>query len=159
MVNDKNILILKKQKVLKNILLFYSKNKVSFFLFMIILLLQLPFSKENDIIYPEINLIMEGPGTKQIFSYSIDTIQKYVSEVIVNGINKTDICLKNCELKDNINNISIIFKKNVETCRNMFYNSSFILEIDLSKFDVSSVTDMSGMFCGCSRLTSINFKN
>ena len=156
MVDEKNSNFQTKLKASKNFVLFNNKNKIAFISFLIILLLQFSISKENA---GEIYLVMAGPGTKQIFYYDRNTVQRYVSEVFVNGINKTNVCLNDCELEDNINNITIIFKQKVQTFRSLFYNSSYIIEIDLSKFDASIVTDMRYMFKGCTRLTSVNFKN
>ena len=41
----------------------------------------------------------------------------------------------------------------------MFYGLTDILEIDLSNFDSSKVTNMIRLFQGCTLLTSINLKN
>ena len=42
------------------------------------------------------------------------------------------------------------------TCSGMFYNIQEIVEIDLSQFDSSEVTDMSSMFDTCTFLNRIN---
>ena len=47
----------------------------------------------------------------------------------------------------------------INNCYGMFQNCKDIVEIDLSHFDASHVTDMGYMFSGCSSLTSINFTN
>ena len=53
----------------------------------------------------------------------------------------------------------IIWYNKLTTCQRMFYNLSNIINIDLSKFDSSLVTDMTQMFTYCFSLNSINMEN
>ena len=66
---------------------------------------------------------------------------------------------KKCNLEDNINNITIIFDDDINSCENMFKDLLNIKEVDLSNFDASKVTSMLSMFNGCNYLEKITFGN
>ena len=80
-------------------------------------------------------------------------------------INSMSVNEKIIEKRNNVytdkyrNIVKIIFGANINNCNGMFQNCKDIVEIDLSHFDASQVTDMGYMFKGCSSLTSINFTN
>ena len=61
------------------------------------------------------------------------------------------------EKKENI--IIIKFNTTLITSEKMFYGLTNLLEVDLSKFESSSVTSIFKMFQKCTSLTSINFNN
>ena len=103
----------------------------------------------------EIHLIIKGKGNQiilnEMFYYKPD-------EVIINGaFNNT--CKNTCELKKEINEITLIFNEEIRSCENMFYNLINIKEVDLSKFDASKVTKMNSMFHDCKMLKKITFGN
>ena len=104
----------------------------------------------------EIHLVVKGKGNKQILYSGFNTDP---SEVIVNGLSKGDSCKKTCYLEQVINNVTRKFDKIIKSCDNMFYNLENIIEIDLSYFNASEVTDMKGMFNHCKNLEKINFGN
>ena len=81
-----------------------------------------------------------------------------ISEVWVNGAKKDD-CDKTCYLEKGLNNVTIKFDDQLETCRNMFNNLGNLKEIDLSYFDTSKVKDMNSMFYDCKNLEKINLGN
>ena len=85
----------------------------------------------------EIHLVVKGKGNKQILYSGFNTAP---SEVIVNGISKGDTCKTLCDLDEDINNVTLIFDKKINSCNWMFYNLENIIEIDLSYFDASEVT-------------------
>ena len=58
-----------------------------------------------------------------------------------------------------INNITLIWESKLDTLENVFESIENIIEVDLSKFDSSEITNMSGMFNGCINLQYINFNN
>ena len=68
---------------------------------------------------------------------------------------------KNCNLYMNKyrNIIKIEINPNINNCFGMFQDCKDIVEMDLSHFDASHVSNMGNMFSGCSSLTSINFTN
>ena len=55
------------------------------------------------------------------------------------------------------NNITLVYNNKVSNCRSMFYDVREAVEIDLTNFDTSSVTDMGYMFGSCYKLEKINF--
>ena len=79
-------------------------------------------------------------------------------QVQVNGQIK-DSCIKSCDLENEINNITLIFRGEINSCVNMFNDLSNIIEIDLSNFSTSKVTNMNSMFKGCVNLKKIVFGN
>ena len=103
----------------------------------------------------EINMIINGTNNKNILN---DSFIYNFSEIKING--KDVICNnKNCNLNDNLNNITIRFNEEIKTCENMFNNLDNIIEIDLSNFDASKVTNMHAMFSNCINLKKIIFGN
>ena len=104
----------------------------------------------------KIHLVIKGSGNQKILSsdFSLEP-----SQVIVNGITKTDSCKKICNLDKNYNNITLIFDYQIETCNSMFDGLRNITEIDLSNFDASKVTDFHWMFSTCSGMQKITFGN
>ena len=103
----------------------------------------------------EIYLVVQGSGTKSLLYQNFYTEP---TEVYVNG-NKRDNCKKTCELTDDLNNITLIFNQEINSCKKMFYGLYDIIEIDLSNFDSSKVTSMKSMFRYCEYLKKINFGN
>ena len=57
------------------------------------------------------------------------------------------------------NTITLKWKNEIKSTSYLFYNCSDIMEIDLSNFNSSLVTDMSYMFYGCRSLISLNLSN
>ena len=102
----------------------------------------------------EINLVIKGKGIKQILNNNFYTEP---SEVLVNGISKDSSCRKTCDLDEDKNNITLIFENQIKSCYQMFYNLENIIEIDLSFFDFSEVTNMNGMFRESKNLEKIKF--
>ena len=73
------------------------------------------------------------------------------SKVIING----EIILssiRSYEFENDINNVTIIFDKLLESCEKMFDGLSYIILIDLSNLDTSNVTNMNSMFNQCINL-------
>ena len=121
-------------------------------------------SKEQKLFYLKINLVSEiflkinGNGEQQLLnSYIINT----PDEIYVNGV-YTSSKVNKVTVTENKNNIKLVWYSPVTTCKYMFRGLSNIIEIDLSKFDSSSLTEIECMFCDCTSLTLIdltNFKN
>ena len=103
----------------------------------------------------EIHLVIQGNGNQNIIS---DNFNILPSEVLINGI-KDESCQKICNLEGDKNNITLKFESQIETCKDMFKSLNNIIEIDLSYFDTSKVTDISYMLSSCSNLEIINFGN
>ena len=62
-------------------------------------------------------------------------------------------------LNNEINDIKIIFNNPISTANKMFYQGENIIEINLTKFDTSQVTNMNSMFSSCSSLISLDLSN
>ena len=151
--------ILKKNNIYISFLLL-----ISFIYFFFPLSKQKTIRKLNSI--SEISLVINGTGDQKIFNNISQRVgTKYCQfsnisdKIIINGVlqNYTDYYVYN--LRNQINNITLIWNYQPLDCSVMFSGLSNIIKIDLSKFDSSKVTDMRGMFNGCSSLTSINFNN
>ena len=103
----------------------------------------------------EINMIIQGEGELNILNSGFNSEP---SEVIVNGESKPN-CKKSCQFENDLNNVTIKFNTQIESCKNMFYGIKSIIEIDLSKFDASKVINMKKMFRECTNLKKITFGN
>ena len=157
MVKDKQIFNQAKKIKNPNIYLNYNKNLIFFFYYLNFIYLSLLISGQNIIAYSQINLIIEGNGTQQIFN---PKSQEISFNLTVNGIDKGYIQHRHAyDFEDYLNNITIKFNESITNCSQMFFDSKNIILIDLSNFDASNVIDMRGMFYGCSKLTSIDLTN
>ena len=96
----------------------------------------------------EINMIIQGEGEQNILNSGFNSEP---SEVIVNGMSQPN-CKKSCQFENSLNNVTIKFNTQIESCKNMFYKINCIIEIDLSKFDASKVISMYGMFGECTTI-------
>ena len=101
--------------------------------------------------FSEIHLVIKGSGEQKLLydSFSIEP-----SEVLVNEI-KDDSCKKICNLPEEINNVTLRFNREINSCYRMFYSLINLIEMDLSNFDFSKVTSMNSMFGDCKK----SFKN
>ena len=144
------------RKIKKNYLPFYKFILIILKMILVDLITAKKVRKINKF-YSEINLVVKGSGTQSLLSNSFSQIP---SEVYINGISK-DIssCNKTCILDENINNITLKFNEDIETCSNMFYNCENITYIDLSHLDASKIISMRNMFNRCTNLEEINFGN
>jgi len=100
----------------------------------------------------EITLKVIGTGIKKILSESYPFPSNiYLDDELYENIIDfyyVNLTEPNSEIKMEWNNTII------NSTKSMFYNCTEIVEIDMTKFDTSSVTDMSEMFLLCS---SLNF--
>ena len=114
----------------------------------------------------EITIVILGPGIQSILSEeSIDFPEKSClfdslpTEIIVNDNPVVEISKRIYDLNEGKNTIIMKWNYEITNCCGMFYNLTNIIEIDLSKFDSSSVKDMRAMFQGCTSLTSLNLNS
>ena len=109
----------------------------------------------------EITLKVKGIGIKNILSTSYSNTYPNPSKIYLNNIlieNLVDFHYINIEEVDS--EIKIEWSNtNIYSIKGMFYNCKEILEIDMTKFDTSLVTDMSEMFAFCYSLKSLNVSN
>ena len=113
------------------------------------------YNKNIKIYFSEINLIIKGNNEQNILSeeFSLEPDQVFVNGVLNNS------CKKTCFLNNELNNIVIIFEKKIESCKNLFKSLDNLIEVDLSNFDTSKVTNMDCMFDNCPNLKKITFGN
>ena len=79
-------------------------------------------------------------------------------EIYINEINQSEI--KSFYIFNQTGNeIKLIWKNIINSTACMFSGCNKIIEIDLSNFDTSLVTDMKYMFLECKSLTSLNLSN
>ena len=137
------------------------------FLFIILCIFTL-FSKANSLrriqleeIYCDsvIILTIRGSGIQNIISEDANDIPLPQSlKINNNNINSSDIS-KTQYLPDENNIVIMAWASPLITCRNMFKGLYNIIEIDLSNFDFSLVTDIGSFFDWCTSLQSINMNN
>ena len=107
----------------------------------------------------EVNLVIKGNNNRQNLVSQLFYLTP--SEVIINGVKKEDCSnRKYCYLANNVlNNVTIKFNKNINSCKSMFDGLENIIEIDLSNLDISQVTTMENMFNNCKNIIKIDFGN
>ena len=93
----------------------------------------------------EIHLIIQGNGNQSLLN---EKFENEPSEVFVNGILQDNSCKKFCYLGEDINNITLIYNSQLETCNSMFKNINNMIEIDLSLADISNIKSLVSMFDG-----------
>ena len=99
----------------------------------------------------EITLKIKGNGTQDIiYPWGTPT----PSQIYINGELQSTTG-KSVSLEKEENTIRMIFNSAFTSCANFFAYMNNIVEVDLSKFDASSITDMGNMFKSCSALTSL----
>ena len=137
-----------------NIINFFNQNIIIFRLYFLIILLYFNFIS-SVLTRSEIYLTIEGKGNQSILN---DTFYKEPSQVLVEGKGDNS-CKKTCNLINDLNNITLIFDEEINSCENMFYGLNNLIMIDLSKFNTSKVKNMNSMFYGCTSLIKITFGN
>ena len=122
-------------------------------------------SKINKIIIfysYEITLKVKGTGIKNILSFSSSFIYPCPSKIYLNNElvqNIQDCHYINITESDTEIKIGWVNNLIINSTKNLFYNCTEIIEIDMTKFDTSLVTDMSSMFSQCYSLKSLNVSN
>ena len=125
-------------------------------------------SFEKDKIYKiikyyshEITLKVKGKGKKNILSGSSPYIYPCPSNIYINK--KLSQAITDChylDITESESEIKLIWNNNnIKSTKGMFHNCKDIIEIDMTKFDTSLVTDMSYMFALCESLKSLNVDN
>ena len=146
-------------------LLSYNSKLYSYY-FIIIVFIILMGNKVNS--YSEITIKVKGTGDQTIISGSksyclsdgtCNTFDYIPNEIYVNNELQNYQGFQVYGLTEEINAIKLVFYDTITNCISMFNQLENIIEVDLSKFDTSSVTNMYRMFCGCHYLTSINLSN
>ena len=113
----------------------------------------------------EIKITVNGKGNQRIFSSAFNLLlynydkNYYPYYIYINDAFQNYFDTIVYDLQNEINDIKIIFNYKLLSCKSMFNSLKNIINIDLSIFDSSKVTDMNGMFAYCDSLEFINFNN
>ena len=128
-------------------------------LLLFILVTPLPSNKLNiiELYFSKIKLIIKGVGPKYVIGKGFEEIY-YPNEIYING-NKQEIVSYNYTLNQTENFVELIWYKNINYAKYIFNQCSDIIEIDLSEFNSSLITNMAYMFTDCISLKLINFSN
>ena len=118
-------------------------------------------SKEKKLYFRKINLVSEivmkikGNGEQEILN---SYISNKPDEIYINGV-YTSTKVNKVNTIENENTIKMVWNSPLTSCSFMFYGLTNIIEIDLSKFDSSSITEMVSMFNDCTSLILIDLSN
>ena len=112
--------------------------------------------------YSNITLRVNKTGNVKILgikSVSTDKLPPMPESIYINGKKQTGEVNTNYILNKTDNYITLIWNSVLDSTKNLFYECSDIIEIDLSNLITSSVTDMRYMFYKCSNLMSLDLSN
>ena len=112
---------------------------------------------ENDInkkIYFLDNIDFEDSNGIKHYHDNLKELNKDNTELYING-NKKEYKKYFIPEKEGIYTILLKFNISITDCSYMFYNCEKIINIDLSHFDTTNVTNMSRMFSSCHSLKSL----
>ena len=135
-------------------------NKKNIFMITIIMIFfNLLSQSYNKIEYKfsNVSLKIRGPGNEYILSPHFNS-NNYPNIIYINE--NQNFTITNRYYFNEINNtVNLIWNNSIDSSYRMFQGCSNIIEIDLSNFDTSKLTNMSSMFNGCSQLYSLNLSN
>ena len=103
----------------------------------------------------QITLKITGNGEERLINHAFSS---KISQVSVDGISKPD-CNDICSITGSSIPVIIEFSTDITSCAEMFIDQTNIVEVDLSLFDTSKVTEMNSMFKNCQILEKITFGN
>ena len=110
--------------------------------------------------FSNITLRVKGPGLKKIFCSDTQRFSTdYYPHSIYIGNNKMDPVNFEYDFISTENVVKLVWNNKINNCIYMFTDCTDILEVDLSEFDSSEVTQINNMFRGCTSLISVNFDN
>ena len=104
----------------------------------------------------EINIkyITEEKGKESIFGYKFVENNKNNIELKINGTKSK--LIKEFELNNGENNITIVIKNKITNLEDMFYKCNKLYNINELKYlNTTDITNFKGMFCGCYSITDI----
>ena len=131
---------------------YYTLNYLTF-KFRLIFLFSILFIQQSG--HSEIKLVIQGEGELYFLN---SQFYRDPSEVIINGVSQPS-CNKSCQFASGLSNVTIKFDEPLESCERMFDWLHNIVEIDLSNFDASKVTNMYRMFSDCVNVEKIYLGN
>ena len=101
----------------------------------------------------QITLKVTGNGEERLIN---QVFESTILQVKVDG-NVISGCKDTCTVTGSSITVIIEFSTTIRSCEEMFKDRINIVEVDLSSFDTSQVTDMNSMFKNCSILETITF--
>ena len=108
----------------------------------------------------EIKLKIKGTGMQNILSASSSYTYQCPDIIYQNNLIQDVIDCHYINIKEPDSEIKLIWNNIIiYSTKGMFYKCTEIVEVDMTKFDTSLVTDMSEMFYMCSSLKSLNVTN
>ena len=113
-----------------------------------------------DYYFSNITLKVKGPNNNKIFCSNTQEFSPnyYPDLIYINDIQQ-NIINHSFYFNETENEVKFVWNNSIINCKYMFKDCPSILEVDLSEFDNSKVTEMYNMFERCQSLTSINFDN
>ena len=118
----------------------------------------------NELSYSFITMKM-APGRHQVMSdgkrgieYGCSNQFTKPSEIYINGENQS-VVQPFYQFDAEKKYVKLIWKTPITNCKSMFCNCDFILEMNLTHFNISLVENMQNMFQECVLLTSIELSN
>ena len=107
-----------------------------------------------------ITLKIKGSGNQYILNPNFSPCPHFL---YFNGkritVDKTDCSTLFIPPDNSINTVKLEWRIKLTNLNGIFANMENLIEIDLSDFDSSLVTDMTNMFAGCSSLISIDLSH
>ena len=146
--NVKKRIIINDKKLNKK---FY-KNGLENIIYIIIIKLIIIINLFQMTILSIITLKIQGIGSNQLFG---DSFSSYPKEIYINGYKQSDI-KKEYNFNQTDNFVELIWDNIINDCSHIFDGCSKIIEINLSNFNTSQVTNMGYMFSRCSSLNSLD---
>ena len=153
-MKEKFILNRKKAYIRKKII--FKKDNINFYYIIIFIISSIILSSnstidENDLDeskYSYITLTI-GKGENYVYSksYDFDT-----PEIVYINENKKELVNKSYTFEETENSVILIWEKPIKNCEGMFESCDKIIEINLTHFDTSQVTNMHHMFYDCNNL-------
>ena len=160
-MKEKFILNRKKAYIRKKII--FKKDNINFYYIIIFIISSIILSSnstidENDLDeskYSYITLTI-GKGENYVYSksYDFDT-----PEIVYINENKKELVNKSYTFEETENSVILIWEKPIKNCEGMFESCDKIIEINLTHFDTSQVTNMHHMFYDCNNLKYLDISN
>ena len=151
-------------KIKRNVNIIFENKYMKLFILINLFYQILSIKKTNflEINFSNITLKLKGIGQHQIMGDLRENYAflkaYYPNYIYING-EIQNIVNYSYYFNQTDNLVQLVWNDAINFTKYMFYDCTNIIEIDLSNFDSSKVTDMYYMFANCRSLTSINFSN
>ena len=148
----------------QNKFIIFEKTLIKFIIAFCLLISAKENGHINDNYSSEITIKIKGNGTQQIIAKSGDCVKNFEfidipNEIYVNGQRQNSIDYYVYNLKNDENNITMIWNHPLNNTNIMFSNLENITEFNFSNFDASEITSMQCMFENCYGIEFLNLSN